>query len=74
MNMIERVARQLRVNSGMNQNCPEYWRMLAKAAIAAMREPTDEMISNVYLEIDGSHRWREVWKIMIDAALTEEKK
>lgn len=43
----------------------------AKAAIAAMREPTKEMIKVAYDETSDGLDCRELWRRMIDAALKE---
>ncbi len=78
--MIERVARAINAEAegpdgrGWNDedlrtkaNC----RAEARAAIEAMREPTEEMLRSVLLsrEIAG-----QVWQAMIDAALDEKAK
>lgn len=51
-------------------------RVLARAALAAMREPTEEMLDAVSMrDIEGTdaHAWRmeaaDHWRAMIDAAL-----
>lgn len=76
MNMIERVARAIRIHQRGSDNG---WKMrenmeLAKVAIAAMREPTDEMaeIGDSMIEVDSASIT--TWQAMIDAALIEEKK
>ncbi len=71
MTMIEKVARAIRDASdktGMEYDICEI--QLARAAIEAMREPTDEMIHKVPI---GYCTAREVWECMIDAALKEDK-
>ena len=81
--MIEKVARAL-----LMENRPDYtpkqiehgwfqYRFDARAAIEAMREPTNEMA-----EVGMEARWqspirdannvREIWSAMIDAALSED--
>lgn len=71
--MVERVAKSLYVQSGMTYSDKKYWDDMARAAIEAMREPTNEM-----KEIEGVH-WgygchvcgglQEGWYAMIDEAL-----
>jgi len=47
----------------------EHWRTLARAAIEAMREPTDAIMLAAF-EPDGEVEFaRAVWKTMIDEAL-----
>lgn len=51
----------------------EIFRNLAKAAIAAMREPTDAMVKAAWRrndDNDGKEADRENWQSMIDAALS----
>ena len=54
---------------GFNQ---EYYRLMARAAIASLRQPTDEMLaaadSDSGAGIDYAHLARQ-WSVMIDAAL-----
>jgi len=66
MSMIERVAEAL-CSAHNDQHCPSgvYYDM-ARAAIAAMREPTHEMMMAADSEED-----RRTWEIMVDAALGE---
>lgn len=46
------------------------WELMARAAIAALREPTEAMISEGYCEAGGTDADPEkVWKFMIDQAL-----
>ncbi len=65
MDMIERVARAI-ANADDNSFYERYL-ILAKAAIEAMREPTEEMINFAWdkraVGVKGS------WNTMIDAAL-----
>ena len=66
MSMVDRVAQAIKeVEFGNN------WETMARAAIAAMREPTKEM-KNAWT---GPERWDqdalEIWHAMIDAALKE---
>lgn len=58
------------------------WMQMARAAIEAMREPTEEMLSAIELALDGAYSagkdtsyefaGRAVWQAMIDAALKKE--
>ena len=70
MDMIERVAKCIYADCGLSLNeC----RGLARAAIAAMREPTDRMVhvgTMNNLRQDGFFMGG-IWKNMIDAALEE---
>jgi hypothetical protein len=70
--MIERVSRAIR---DAEDNMANDWLDVARAAIEAMREPTDEMLSAagtrrpVDDEVMGpDHPWA-LWDSMIDAAL-----
>ncbi len=45
---------------------------LARAAIAAMREPTEAQLKAVQ-EWPGQQSYTDIWQAMIDAALKEEK-
>lgn len=66
MTMIERVAKVLcKFDTGNDQNW-ENNKYQAKAAIAAMREPTDEM-----MKVCETSFVRDGYKAMIDAALKE---
>ena len=69
--MIERVATELYKNSGMTYSATSYWRMMARAAIAAMREPTQEMVEAGIHCGDGYGKQPETFIAMIDAALKE---
>jgi hypothetical protein len=68
--MIERVARALRIVGVFDPRVGEHF---ARVAIEAMREPTPKMV-----EAAVHHKYmsdiEERWKVMIDAALAEEKK
>lgn len=77
--MVERVAKDLgrqisggEVSLGKRHDGSENgWIQAARAAIAAMREPTDAMVDRGL-----GHQWTEhtapsVWKAMIDEALKE---
>lgn len=66
MSMIERVARAVAQKMFVEPN--EYHRDLARAAIAAMREPTEAMLRGDAL---ARTLWYKIWQDMIDAALKE---
>lgn len=73
--MVERVAQELRNAAGMAVDGPynlskadsEY---LARAAIEAMREPTEAMIEEGSGERDEWPGCKIVWSCMLDAALS----
>jgi hypothetical protein len=83
--MVERVAQIIAVASWdtcgpralsgcLPQTCA--CREQARAAIAAMREPTQHMKSAAVIDAEGewrfgAHEARKCWQAMIDAALTE---
>ena len=80
--MIERVARAIRDETATNRSISPDTRDLARAAIEAMRTPTDGMIeagesgyqefhkpTGTYLDPQPAS----VWSMMIDAALKESK-
>ena len=80
MDMLERVARAIADASGlvpMSESSRLYQRQLARAAIEAMREPTQDQLRRASLAIGpyGGHGERgapsleEAWQAMIDAAL-----
>lgn len=53
---------------------PEWFREIARASIAAMREPTGEMMEALgwaRAEKEGDLTHENVWHILIDAALQE---
>lgn len=76
--MVERVARAIcqsecdnRLGPGKCKGCSQVWRESwiinqARAAIEAMREPTEAMASEI-----GRHDTVSIWKAMIDAALAK---
>jgi hypothetical protein len=64
--MVEQVMEGLRPL--MFEADDELIRKLARAAVEAMREPTDAMITAVPF---GEDTMREHWPLMIDAALAE---
>lgn len=75
--MVERVARALyAVNTGgaasWEDEAPEFQQWVceqARAAIAAMREPTEAMVEEGASEIRAAGGPEFVWRAMIDAAL-----
>jgi hypothetical protein len=81
MDMIERVARALTIYDGSDPDGrtsiadrPKRWMLMiedARAAIAAMREPTEAMLSAAEEYRPPIHRltWAGPWRAMIDAAL-----
>jgi len=74
-NMVEKVAKA--INDEMLQHGDYKPNELARAAIAAMREPTESMRRKLWLY--GKHHDKEfvmdggMWREMIDAALEETK-
>jgi len=82
--MVERVARAMRAQEydadewdGTDSSDRYYWQTAARAAIAAMREPTSEMM-DAYLDLEDpmDDDWpynppaaKPAWQVMIDAAL-----
>lgn len=92
MNAVERVARAMQAVCGDEGNwslSDESWRIAARAAIEALREPTMEMVEVGYTEINNNiESWNydsdsgyavediaptATWRAMIDAALGEPK-
>jgi hypothetical protein len=79
MTMIEQVARALCVAEGADPNWPRYMveaRQRARAAIVAMREPTEGMIYAAYEQGPPSAPGERAgvereWRAMINAALGE---
>ena len=70
MNMIERVARAMCAADGGSQEVDvHHYRDMARAAIAAMREPTEAMTRTLWTGIPPKAAWR----TMIDAALGKDK-
>ena len=69
--MIERVARALRV-ADEDTGAPDYYQHMARAAIAAMREPTLEM-RHAGRRVKSSwlveNEEVEIWQNMIDESL-----
>lgn len=73
--MLKRVAAILA--AGTDRDSPKDWEFVAREVIAAMREPTEEMLraGDVMLDGDSHCRWADegsVWRAMIDAALEED--
>ena len=82
--MIERVARAMFAAQWDAQDRPEefdlnsegfkaiYW-AAARAAVAAMREPTDDMVRAAHLKAEGmtSAGFADVWRAMIDVVLDD---
>ena len=77
--MIERVAREM-----FKILCPgiryleadkEFYEEAAKAAITAMREPTEEMVEasfdSTYFQTARQSEIKNCWRLMIDAALKD---
>jgi hypothetical protein len=64
--MIERVARAIKQRENQDGNYHD----LARAAIAAMREPTADMLAIHIEQITDSYK--PVWQAMIDSALEDE--
>jgi hypothetical protein len=77
--MVERVALALGkrgIQDGGPARAVVDWTPYARAALAAMREPTQRMKSAAVIDADnhwdfGAHEARACWQAMIDAALTE---
>jgi hypothetical protein len=77
--MVERVAKALRAVPECREDywTDAHWQNLAKAAVAAMRSPTEDMIDAAYESvemddrwlIDDGQRWAKSWAAAIDAAL-----
>jgi len=71
--MVERVARAL---SGWLHGSPSWESCfpMARAAIEAMREPTEAMVwagRADHLTVDGEEWSKPIWQAMIDAALED---
>lgn len=82
MSMVERVATQLRtsldgrIDWPPNDNDHErraFMRMVARAAIEAMREPTKEMVEAGHEQCGIYKHADSTWSAMIDAVLGERK-
>lgn len=71
LSMIERVAKAI---SAAQTQTPDMWQAFlpeARAAIEAMREPTEEMVWSHEVPHYGPDEAREAWRAMIDAAMKE---
>jgi hypothetical protein len=72
--MIERVARAIYVVDAQDTDGAGVYQRMARAAIAAMREPTEAMINGLRIAQECGDStaalWAPlVWRAMIDAAL-----
>ena len=68
--MVERVARKLEeLSPSISQLLGARVRDLARAAIAAMREPTDAICNNIGLAIAADLPSDAIWRNAIDEAL-----
>lgn len=70
--MIERVAKAIQsaLSEGTPGRDPDRMERIARAAIEAMRDPTEAMIDKGYDHVDyGGTDIEAAWKDMIDAAL-----
>ncbi|ASW06331.1 hypothetical protein [Rhizobium sp. 11515TR] len=77
MTIIERAAKAMeeRRRELIGQPLARIWDELAKAAIEAMREPTEKMVEAGFDCVPpfGDHNPDKAWRAMIDAALQEGK-
>jgi hypothetical protein len=73
--MIERVARAIYVVDAQDTDGAGVYQRMARAAITAMREPTDAMLEfRLFFGSGEACQWAPlVWRAMIDEALEEEK-
>jgi len=73
MNMVERVARAMAANYGLSlaHTLPRSLYADARAAIAAMREPTDAQLFAVASHPHDRDCLKQDWQAMIDAALED---
>lgn len=69
--MIERIVKVVSGVEGCKTNC-SHCRKIAKAAIAAMREPTEEMLIAGHCTTASDHL-EMGYQAMIDAALKEDE-
>lgn len=70
-NMVEKVAQAIRaadVENGSETTNPSYYRRLACAAIAALRDPTEDMVV-AGADCDPESGCVGTWQTMVDAAL-----
>ena len=70
--MIERVARALLV-ADRSAITPDYYQRMARAAIEAMREPTEAMLDAGVNFRERNARTEQIWQAMIDEALKEKQ-
>ena len=70
--MIEQVARALLV-ADRSAITPDYYQRMARAAIEAMREPTEAMLDAGVNFRERNARTEQIWQAMIDAALKEKQ-
>jgi hypothetical protein len=66
--MVERVARAIYAAECWDTATPGFYQHAARAAIAAMREPTDEMVDAAW-EPSVPPGNVAIWQAMIDAAM-----
>jgi hypothetical protein len=83
MNTVEKVARAISETRDLcwDQYSPELkatYKAMARAAIAAMREPSEAMVEAAGCAPVKSYAWQDgvkaSWEAMLDAALAEEPK
>jgi len=70
--MVERVAKAIKESKRQGETIT--YEEAARAAIAAMREATDDMVWSAKSTDEGPNGWdgvRENWRAMIDEALRE---
>ncbi|MES2783590.1 MAG: hypothetical protein V4657_12410 [Pseudomonadota bacterium] len=69
---LERAARVLAVNNGMDAEAWGIWEEDARAVLMAVREPSEAMLdSGIFHGDEDEYSIRERFKCMIDAALGE---
>jgi hypothetical protein len=77
MTMVEKVAKAIHEKAYETRGADRMpdWEAVAKAAIEAMREPTQEMLNARHLITKDNYIADETdnWRAMIDAALTDGK-
>lgn len=80
MNMFERVARQIAyANSDYRDKLDPKYEVMAKAAIDAMSEPTQEMVDNAISTMpfgfdgDDDNVYREIWGLMVSGANVDQR-
>jgi hypothetical protein len=71
--MVERVARA--IEDSLNSDLDDAWKKAARAAIEAMREPTEEMVKDGDKYIDETPHFlshaRDTWVLMTSIALRD---